>query len=60
MDLLLHSSLILSVIDSSLAFKISSEEGNSERVNSETLEYKSPKTRYIQEIPVQGLPEIAT
>jgi len=31
-------------MDSSLAFKISSEEGNSERVNSETLEYKSPKT----------------
>jgi hypothetical protein len=34
---------------SSLASNISSDEGNSERVKSDTTEYKSPKPLYIQE-----------
>jgi len=41
----------LSAIVSSLASKISSDEGNSERVNSDTTEYKSPKTPLYQERP---------
>lgn len=48
---LLHNRAILSAMVSTLASTISSVEGNSERVNSDTTEYKSPKTLYIQERP---------